>query len=122
MRLYDNDAYREDFMALVYELLHRDGTNDRANQIIYDFDMAPEVEAEPFPPNDPLTLEELREMCGEPVWIERHDGGQSRWAIVGDCDSLYGVYFGTAQGGMRLHYEECGKSWIPHRNKVEDTK
>lgn len=66
-----------------------------------------------------LTLEQLREMCGEPVWIERHDGGQSRWAIVGDCDSLYGVYFGTSRGGLRLPYDECGKSWIPYRNKPE---
>lgn len=69
--------------------------------------------------NPPLTLEELREMCGEPVWIERHDGGTSRWAIVGDCDSLYGVYFGTSRGGLRLPYDECGKTWIPYRNKME---
>lgn len=68
MRLYDNEGYREEFMALVYDLLHSDGTNDRANQIIDAFDMAPTVEAEPLFPNDPLTLDELREMDGEPVW------------------------------------------------------
>lgn len=32
-------------------------------------------------PNDPLTLEELREMDGEPVWVER-PGYESRWALV----------------------------------------
>lgn len=32
-------------------------------------------------PNDPLTLEELREMDGEPVWVTRA-GYQSRWALV----------------------------------------
>lgn len=68
MKLYDNDAYREEFMALVYNLLYSDGTNDLANQIIDAFDMAPAMEADPFPPNDPLTLEELKEMDGELVW------------------------------------------------------
>lgn len=78
MKLYDNDAYREDFMALVYDLLHSDGTNDRANQIIDAFDMAPTVEADPLFPNFPLTLDELREMDGEPVWITP----SSFWALV----------------------------------------
>jgi hypothetical protein len=61
MKLYDNDAYRDEFMSLVYGLLAADGTNDRANQIIDAFDTAPEVEAEPLQPNDSFTLDELRE-------------------------------------------------------------
>ena len=40
MKLYDNDAYRDEFMSLVYGLLAADGTNDRANQIIDAFDTA----------------------------------------------------------------------------------
>lgn len=51
MKLYDNDTYREQFMELVYNLLKSDETNDRANQIIDAFDMAPAVEATPLPPN-----------------------------------------------------------------------
>ena len=35
-----------------------------------------------LPPNDPLTLEELREMDGEPVWIERGLHPQVGWALV----------------------------------------
>lgn len=69
MKLYDNDACRDEFMSLVYGLLASDGTNDGANQIIDAFDTAPEVEAEPLQPNEPLTLDELREMDGQPVWI-----------------------------------------------------
>lgn len=85
MKLYDNDEYREDFMELVYGLLQSDGTNDRANQIIDAFDSAPEVEAEPLLPNNPLTLDELREMDGEPVWIERglHPQAGWRWYVYG---------------------------------------
>lgn len=33
-------------------------------------------------PNDPLTLEELREMDGEPVWIDRRLHPQAGWALV----------------------------------------
>lgn len=95
MRLYDNDEYREEFMALVYGLLVSDGANDRANQIIDAFDCAPEVEAEPIPPNGPLALEELREMDGEPAYFQFGDGTQG-WAIVErDVDGavLYGPDF-----------------------------
>lgn len=34
----------------------------------------------PEPPNDALTLEELREMDGEPVYLDFGDGGE--WALV----------------------------------------
>ena len=66
MKLYDNDAYRCEFMDGVYSLLSDDPTWDRANQIIDLFDAAPVAESES---NEPLTLDELREMDGEPVWI-----------------------------------------------------
>lgn len=72
-------------------------------------------------PNDPLTLERLREMCGEPVWIKRHDEGcPIGYAIVGDFMSPYGVYFGTAHGSLRLPYDEYGKTWIAYRRKPEE--
>ncbi len=66
MKLYDNDAYRCEFMDGVYSLLSDDPTWDRANQIIDLFDAAPVAESES---NEPLTLDELREMDGAPVWI-----------------------------------------------------
>ena len=34
------------------------------------------------PPNEPLTLEQLREMEGEPVWVEFQDGSGGLWGIV----------------------------------------
>lgn len=78
MRLYDNDAYREDFVTGVYDVLSNDPTWERANQIIQLFDNAPVVEE---PPNAPLALEELREMDGEPVWVVQ-SGYESRWYLV----------------------------------------
>lgn len=37
------------------------------------------------PPNDPLTLEELREMDGEPVWVVEINGYPPRWGLVYWC-------------------------------------
>ena len=99
MKLYDNDEYRDDFMELVYSLLHGDGDNYRANQIIDAFDSAPEVEAEPLPPNDPLTLEELREMDGEPVWSEWGGHPQAGWALVRVWSKVSNVVYLTYHNG-----------------------
>ena len=44
--------------------------------------LSPTVRPAPaLPPNDPLTLEELRDMDGEPVWVERPGYGKG-WALV----------------------------------------
>lgn len=34
------------------------------------------------PTNEPLTIEELRKMDGEPVWVEFEDGSGGLWGIV----------------------------------------
>ena len=45
-------------------------------------------------PNEPMTLEQLREMDGEPVWFENMSGG--RWCIVyADYRCLIGKFFGV---------------------------
>ena len=53
MKLYDNDAYRDEFMEGVYSLLNDDPTWNRANAIIDLFDSAPAVEAIPVSENAP---------------------------------------------------------------------
>lgn len=112
MKLYDNDSYRDGFMEAVYNLLSDDSSNDRANQVIDLFDAAPAVEAEPVPPNDPLTLEELRGMNGEPVWSE------------GPHLSRYDVYCGyTIIGGIEQFYKAAlpshayGAAWLAYRRR-----
>ena len=113
MRLYNNDEYREEFMELVYGLLYDDGTNDRANQIIYAFDSAPEVESEPLLPNDPLTLDELREMIGSMV----------------QCGSVDGQFFGRMLVGRNgcvicdsFDFSDYGKTWLAYRRKPEEVE
>lgn len=120
MKLYDNDAYRDEFMEFLYDLLRSNGTNDRANLIIDKFDSAPEVEAEPLPSDKPLTLEELREMDGIPVWIEFHMGMYSSiWGIVNtDEEEVW-----TVQNHLlpqRLAFRNYGITWFACRRKPEE--
>lgn len=56
---------------------------------------------------EPLTLEQLREMDGKPVWVEdKHMPELSGWGIMRDdvCDGYHGVYF----------IEEYGKRWLAY--------
>ena len=121
MRLYDNEGYREEFMALVYDLLHSDGTNDRANQIIDAFDMAPTVEAEPLFPNDPLTLEELREMYYNeegPVWVNA--GAVFVPAVLDIYDGALVAVWSALGIDTALLEQDYGKTWVAYRRKPEE--
>ena len=79
------------------------------------------------PPNEPLTLEELREMDGEPVWIApAKSAGKipSRWTLYSgmskslDCTDVY--VFATAsaiaQGYKANGY---GNTWLAYRRPPE---
>lgn len=62
---------------------------------------------------EPLNLEELRQMDGEPVWIVWPDGRiESRWYIVGSVHwiEMFVDWDGTLFGGY-------GKVWLAYRNK-----
>lgn len=68
-----------------------------------------------LPPNDPLTLDELREMDGEPVWICDPDGTDGMWALV----DLEHALCRTAKGGIAI-FDTYGKSWLAYRRKPEE--
>lgn len=57
--------------------------------------------------SNPLTLDELREMDGEPVWLRGN--GLNRWYIF-DGFSLDGIPFFTPEIGY-------GKTWLAYRRK-----
>lgn len=66
--------------------------------------------------NDPLSLDELRQMDGEPVWVVWPDGRlKSRWHIVGS--SLWIEMFTEWDGAFLPDY---GKTWLAYRHKTED--
>ena len=74
------------------------------------------------PPNEPLTLEQLREMDGEPVWIVEHpDWGH--WELSADAkdyiadrdQDLYGLKHDDPAGQCGLHV----LGWLAYRRPPE---
>ena len=64
--------------------------------------------------NDPLTLDELRQMDGEPVWVQSPGVPEyGRWAIVE----------GVGENCLFLHDDftchDYGKTWLAYRQKKE---
>ena len=62
-RLLDTDAVRQSKTA-----------SWLLDQVLHDIQAIPTL----TPPNEPLTLDELREMDGEPVWVEEVE----HWALI----------------------------------------
>lgn len=64
------------------------------------------------PPNEPLTLEELREMKGQPVWtVTTGLDGSGRWELV--CDVDYEDV---------LEMDTYGSTWTAYRRPLERMK
>lgn len=80
-------------------------------------DVIEELAARLEPSSTPLTLEELRGMDGEPVWIVpmRGSGGFCTWMLV---DAEYELCR-EAHGEMAV-FENCGKTWLAYRRKLEE--
>mgnify|MGYP001073318836 CR=1 FL=1 len=76
---------------------------------------APAVEP---PPNEPLTLEELRGMDGEPVWVTSAIGERPEWYIV-DVDENRLV---NPWDGITLDGWDDGYPYKAYRRKPEEGK
>ena len=72
-----------------------------------------EVKALVPTPNAPLTLEELREMDGDPVWVCLPDGSHGGWMInyQGWCTNRF---------ASTERYGTYGKSWLAYRRRPEE--
>ena len=71
------------------------------------------------PPNDPLTLEELREMDGEPVWVEAMVSLETEWCIVKYDHQMKRIRFWSADGGWYDSYDYGGRI-IAYRRRPEE--
>ena len=79
------------------------------------------------PPNEPLTIEQLREMDGEPVWVTsaRERGNiPSRWVLfagVSKSKRNSDVFVFATTGGIAQGYEAVnyGKTWNAYRRPPE---
>lgn len=70
------------------------------------------------PPNEPLTLEELREMNEVPVWVQNlEEPAKSQWRLLYWDRRKYLVLQGISVRGYLL--EEYGESWLAYRRSPE---
>ena len=75
--------------------------------------------------NEQLTIEELRKMDGEPVWVvcEQCLKNGAAWCILEPCEKNFVVLVSRDEnrfgrfGGM---WDDYGKSWIAYRYKKEN--
>lgn len=68
------------------------------------------------PPNNPLTLDELRVMDGEPVWVDFLKCPEaSGWMLI--SVSRHCVYDGLLGN---CDFENCGKNWLAYRRRPEE--
>lgn len=80
-------------------------------------------------PNEPLTLEELREMDGEPVWVKQLKGLSVRdtdWAVVEfrlEPDVKHDkirVWWPGSEDEDTPSEDDYGKTWIAYRRPKEE--
>ena len=69
------------------------------------------------PQNEALTIEELREMDGEPVWVEFEDGSGGLWGIVHITIFEQIVFANGLHCTIGKQY--YGKSYKPYRRPPE---
>ena len=76
------------------------------------------------PENKPLTLEQLREVDGDPVWVETgeviiREQIVGAWRILDTVNNLTADF---SDGGYRLLLNHYGKTWLtyPRKPKQED--
>ena len=75
-----------------------------------------EVKALVPTPNAPLTLEELREMDGEPVWFCKCHNGLCNWCVI-DHTNETNIFF--TDGTVRL-MSSYGDGWMAYRRRPEE--
>lgn len=67
--------------------------------------------------NEPLTLEQLREMDGKPIWIENiKEPSKSEWKLCHQGHGDYLIFQGGYLQGFKL--EEYGKNWLKEYGKT----
>lgn len=88
------------------------------------FDTAEEAISALSPPNEPLTLEELREMKGQPVWtVTTGLDGSGRWELVCDVDYEDVLEMASCVDGFyAIEMDTYGSTWTAYRRPLERMK
>ena len=121
---YENDPWSGLSYALHHEgwgdcPLCTDGAYSTMGGML--FDTAEEAISALSPPNEPLTIEQLRKMDGEPVWVKclkpsQYADPPVRWRILEK--SITGN-FGVWNGDCALIERTYGVDWLAYRRPPE---
>ena len=82
-----------------------------------------------LPPNEPLTLDQLREMDGDAVWVTPLDGRPPRWCFV-EVPAKAGMGYvrnqtrknGFVCDGVTGHFRTYSKTWVAYRRRPESDR
>jgi len=71
----------------------------------------------------PLTIEELQQMDGEPVWVKNRnaDRGEGEWCVI--CLYYNKLDFDASIPGVESYWHpsnEYGKTWTAYRHKPKE--
>lgn len=116
MKPIDADALEIDMEETVFD---GDGTYKVYGYSSYQIKRAPTITP---PPNDPLTLDELREMDREPVWVcNPADIRWGHYALVRN-DRFDGPEYNYCAYavGVSWSFSDYGKTWLAYRRKPEE--
>lgn len=102
MRLIDAERLREIVEDGLRNNPHNEGYARTCHRIEYThfLDVICRMPTITPPPNDPLTLEELRQMDGEPVWLIWAGHPQTGWALVRVWSKPENVIYLTYNNGV----------------------
>lgn len=98
----DHDYYEH------YTKYHDSDQTALIDMVMDDIDEMPTL----TPPNEALTLKELREMDDEPVWCcPKNDSAKGSWMIVGPngCENITSFAI----------YDDYGTGWLAYRRPPE---
>lgn len=109
MRLIDGDA----LFDKVYEAFGDDIDGGMANLFMGWINEAPTL----TPPNEPLTLDELRKMDGAPVWVVPI--GKCKWATRQWCVLAADEVLIPGVDHWWWSFEDYGETWIAYRRPPE---
>lgn len=107
----DHDYYEH------YTKYHDSDQTALIDMVMDDIDEMPTL----TPPNEALTLEQLREMEGQPVWVKclkpnKYINPPVRWRILEK--SIMGT-FGVWDGESCLSERDYGTDWLAYRRPPE---
>lgn len=88
------------------------------DQVLHDIQAMPTL----TPPNEPLTLDELLKMDGQPVWIKRLKGlsvCDTDWAVVDVCPNKIRVWWFGSEVEDEPNEKDYGETWLAYRRPPE---